>query len=316
MLRDSVVYKTIGQVELRLHIFRKPSRAGTEPSPVVLFFTGGGHVTTNPKGFFPQCHCLAKWGYVAISGEYRVLRPHGASPFESIADAKSAVRWIRGHAEELGIDPDKIAVGGQSAGGHIAACAGILDEFDEPDEDASISSRPDALVLFDPGLDMPALLVVGDGTYPLSHEEKVRISPARHFRTGLPPTILFHGTADAAVAFSSSAEFCKQMVAAGNTCELVPFEDKGHACCHFGMHDSVPFRESMIGTLRFLSQLEFVDTIPEKVDMDLQELFDLQLQQGMIAEMRRDLESVISDSGIPPAMRQNAQHFLSWLPEA
>ena len=93
---------------------------------------------------------------VAMAAEYRVYSRHKARVVDCVADAKSAIRWVRKNADRLGIDPDRIASGGGSAGGHLAAAVGTLEEFDEPDEDSSISSCPNAMLLFNPALDLTA----------------------------------------------------------------------------------------------------------------------------------------------------------------
>lgn len=90
---------------------------------------------------------------VAISAEYRIKKIHNTSPKEALVDAKSAIRWVRGNAQALGIYPTKIVVGGGSAGGPIAAATATSKGFNESDEDATISARPIALMLFNPVLD-------------------------------------------------------------------------------------------------------------------------------------------------------------------
>ena len=90
---------------------------------------------------------------VAIVADYRVSGRHRTSAFEAMADAKSALRWVRAHSAELGIESNRIVAAGGSAGGHIALSAAVFDAYDEPDEDKTISSKPNALVLFNPAVD-------------------------------------------------------------------------------------------------------------------------------------------------------------------
>ena len=89
---------------------------------------------------------------VAVRADYRVKSRHGVTPKECVEDAKSAVRWIHQNAATLGVDPSRIVAAGGSAGGHIAACTALAPGLDAPDEDLSISSKPNALVLFNPVL--------------------------------------------------------------------------------------------------------------------------------------------------------------------
>ena len=90
---------------------------------------------------------------VAISAQYRTKSSHGTGPKDCVEDGKSAIRWVRGHATELGIDPKRMAVGGGSAGGHVAAASTYCPGFDAAGEDTSISTRADALLLFNPVAD-------------------------------------------------------------------------------------------------------------------------------------------------------------------
>ena len=87
---------------------------------------------------------------VAMTAEYRIRNMHGTLATACVADVKSAVRWVRANAVKLGVDPDRIAAGGGSAGGHVAACTGVIDGFESKDEDDKISSAPNAMVLFNP----------------------------------------------------------------------------------------------------------------------------------------------------------------------
>ena len=90
---------------------------------------------------------------VAICAEYRIKSKHGTTPFECVDDGKSAVRWIREHADDLGIDPNKIVAAGGSAGGHVAACTAVINGYETNSENMDISSKPNALVLFNPVID-------------------------------------------------------------------------------------------------------------------------------------------------------------------
>src|SRR5210317_2600573 len=117
----AVVYKKVGQVELNIHVFNPPDYAASDKRPAIVFFFGGGWNGGSPSQFYPHCAYLASRGMVAMSAEYRVKTRHGTSPRECVKDGKSALRWIRIHADDLGIDPNKLAAGGGSAGGHVAA---------------------------------------------------------------------------------------------------------------------------------------------------------------------------------------------------
>jgi acetyl esterase len=219
----AVVYKTVGDVELKLHVF-EPPRETSKPCTVIIFFFGGGWARGNPNQFFPHCEQFASRGMLAISAEYRVRDRNGTTPFECVKDGKSAVRWVRAHAQELGIDADRIAAGGGSAGGHIAACTALVEDVEEEGEDLSISSAPNALVLFNPALDTvskPDIAKRFDG-------RAEELSPAHHIRKGICPTIVLHGTGDTSVPFGASVHFTRLMKQAGNDCTLQGFGGMKH----------------------------------------------------------------------------------------
>ena len=137
---------TGGAVTLNLHVFTPPGHQPSDNRPAIVFFFGGGWVDGSASHFHPQCEYLASRGMVAISAEYRVKNLHGTTPQECVKDGKSAIRYVREHAAALGIDPNRIAAGGGSAGGHVAAATGTLTAYEEPGENLAISSKPNALV--------------------------------------------------------------------------------------------------------------------------------------------------------------------------
>jgi acetyl esterase/lipase len=227
------VYKTIGDVKLSLHIF-EPATGPKANRPAIVFFFGGGWTNGSPAQFETQCRYLAARGMVAITADYRVGSRHQVKPTACVADAKSALRWVRANAKRLGIDPNRIAAGGGSAGGHLAAAIATLPDFDEPTEDRKVSSVPNALALFNPALvlaPMEGLSLDGFGTR--VPEERMgtapeKLSPAHHVKRGTPPTIIFHGKADTTVPYTTVEAFTRVMLAAGNRCELVGYEGQAH----------------------------------------------------------------------------------------
>ena len=138
-----MVYKTVGDTQLHLHIFR-PTKQRTKAPAVVSFWRW---LERYAAQFEQQCRYLASRGMVAMTAEYRTRNMHGTLATACVADGKSAVRWIR-RMPASGVDPDRIAAGGGSAGGHVAACTGVIDGFESEDEDDKISSALNAMVLF------------------------------------------------------------------------------------------------------------------------------------------------------------------------
>ena len=128
-------YKTVGDVKLNLYLFIPEGHQASDKRPAIVFFFGGGWTNGSPAQFEPHCLHFASRGMVAVAADYRVKSRHGVTPVECVADAKSAVRWLRANAAKLGVDPARIAAGGGSAGGHVATCTGVIEGLDEKSED-------------------------------------------------------------------------------------------------------------------------------------------------------------------------------------
>ena len=254
----TLVYKTAGDVKLALEVFLPPDHKPEASRPAIVFFFGGGWVGGSPKQFYPHCRYLASRGMVAVSAEYRVRNRHGTTPWDCVRDGKSAVRWVRANARQLGVDPKRIAAGGGSAGGHVAACTGTIDGLDEPGEDAAVPSRPDAMALFNPVID------TGPGGYGYSRlkEKYKEISPVEHVEPGVPPTILFHGTGDTTVPLANCRDFQERMKKAGNRCELLTFEGASHGFFNYGRGDGTAFVETVRAMDRFLIELGYLEGEP------------------------------------------------------
>ena len=250
------VYKTVGDVKLKLYIFDPAGRKPADTSPAIVFFFGGGWTGGSPAQFEPQCRYLASRGVVAISADYRVSSRNTIDkPGDCIRDAKSAMRWVRAHAQALGIDPKRIAAGGGSAGGHLAASVAMLDGFEEEGEDRSVSSKPDALVLFNPAVapprENPPPGVSGFGR---------DVWPAYHVKAGLPPTIMFFGTEDTLVGGAKEME--AEMKRAGNRCELVTYEGQRHGFFNYGAGGNKYFLDTLKRADEFLASLGWVKGEP------------------------------------------------------
>jgi len=246
----SYVYKSINQTELRLHVFM-PADQGPAPKPAVVFFFGGGWANGNVDQFVPQSKHLSERGLVAIVADYRVFDRHMTSPFEAMADAKSAIRWLRSHAKELHIDPQRIAAAGGSSGGHIALSAGVLEAFDEPAEDKSISSAPNALVLFNPAVDTTTRAERFGPRW-------MEASPMHHIHRGIPPTVVFHGKADTRVPYAGVERFCTESRKAGNQCQLFGYEGATHGFFNPSRDGGTWYRQTLAEMDRFLTTIGYL----------------------------------------------------------
>jgi acetyl esterase/lipase len=214
-----------GEVELHLHHFKPEGLQASDKRPAIVFFFGGGWSGGDPKQFYQQADFFAKQGLVCFSAEYRVSSRNKTTPFECVKDGKSAIRWVREHAAELGVDPSRIVASGGSAGGHVAACTGIIQGCEEDGEKLTTSSLPNAMILYNPVLDTTSK---GYGDKRFTPEQQTDLSPCHQVRSGIVPTLLLHGTADATVPFENAERFARLMKQAGNRCDLKPFEGQDH----------------------------------------------------------------------------------------
>lgn len=270
----SEVYRTVGDVELRMYLCNPEGHTADDRRPAIVFFFGGGWRAGSPQQFLPHCRYLAERGMVAAVADYRVASRHGVTADECVKDAKSAVRWLRANADRLGIDSDRIAAGGGSAGGHLAAATATLPAHD-PDPDG-VSPVPNALVLFNPA----TVLAPVDGDPMPTEEERERfealterfgappesMSPYHHLREGLPPTILFHGQADETVPHSTADRFCRGLREHRARCDFVSYHDQGHGFFNFGRGEGEEknkwYEDTVSRMDGFLYSLEWLDPKP------------------------------------------------------
>jgi acetyl esterase len=244
-----VEYKSVGDVTLDLHVFNPENHKPTDKTPAIVFFFGGGWNGGTPSQFYNQSEYLASRGMVAICAQYRTKKGHNTSPRECVKDGKSAVRWIRAHAAELGIDPHKLAAGGGSAGGHVAAATGTVDGFDEDGEDISVSCRPNALVLFNPVFDNSEQ---GYG-YDRVKDYWKAFSPMHNIDKEAPPTIVFLGTKDKLIPVATAEDYKQRMETAGVRCDLHTYEDQPH-----GFFNKTKYTETLIEADKFLTSLGYL----------------------------------------------------------
>jgi acetyl esterase/lipase len=187
---------------------------------------------------------------ITVLVDYRVKSRHNTTPFESLKDAKSAIRFLRKNAVELGIDANRIVASGGSAGGHLAAACFTNESLNESTDDLSVSSKPNALVLFNPVIDNGK-----DGYgYERIGDAYVTFSPIHNIKKGFPPTIFFLGTTDKLIPVSSAQNFKRKVEEVGGRCELFLFDNQPH-----GFFNKEPFlSETIAKTDSFLLSLNYI----------------------------------------------------------
>lgn len=254
-----VPFKKVGDVELNLHVFQPERPSLEDRRPAIVFFFGGGWVGGTPTQFYRQAWYLSHRGMVAICAEYRVQSRNQTTPRECVKDGKSAIRYVREHAAELGVDPDRIVAAGGSAGGHVAAATATLDKFNEETDNLEVSCRPQALVLFNP--------VSDNGPEGWGHA-KVKdywqdISPRHNLKQPVAPTLFLLGDKDNLVPVEVAETFQRRVEELGGRCELIITENAGHG--YFNKGEA--FFQTLEDTDRFLVSLELLQGPPRVRDL-------------------------------------------------
>ena len=253
-----VVYKTIETTDLKLAFFLPRDWKHTDQRPAIVFFFGGGFRAGNPLTFYSQAEYLAGRGMVAACADYRVKSRHNVTADKCFADARSAIRFVRAHAGKFGVDPHRLAAGGGSSGGALAASAAYGKGPDNPGDDPSISPRPDALILFNPAiLHSLAGTDLLDGTAEEKEQLDTVLSPLKNLAKQGPPTVIFYGAKDGLL--KTGREFSEKSRELGNACELYTAEDADH-----GFYNHAPWHDA---TLRkadeFLVSLGYLAGTPK-----------------------------------------------------
>jgi len=259
---EGYVYKTVQGTDLGAYVFRAAEEgAPAQGRPVALFF----HSSTWDNGlvsqFAPHAIYFASRGITGILLDYRVTaRFPGCTPLDAAADARSAVRWVREHAKELGVDPQRIAGCGGSAGAHAILSAALLKDGDDPADDISISCAPDAFVLFSPILDTSPKGVFSERFGDAKTAR--RASLMKLVRRKLPPMLIIHGTQDRVVPYEHSLRFKKKNWWRRNECHLLPYEAQGHGFFNFNF-DVRLYEHTLNDMDRFFTALEYLAENPD-----------------------------------------------------
>ena len=192
----------------------------------VIHWYGGGFTGGSKNAMAQTSRVYAERGYVAIAAQYRLANQ---SPYPGLVhDAKAAIRWTRAHAKDLGIEPQRIAVAGYSAGGYLAlftAGTGKLPQFEGDGGNPGVSSEVAACLAYYPAGNITNALISPAG---LSADERTAANSATHIAAGFPPTIIFHGVADATIRIESSQRMFQQFRDAGVPVEMHAYEGAAH----------------------------------------------------------------------------------------
>lgn len=247
-LQRDVLYDTIDGQKLLLDI---AVPTGDGPHPCVVMFHGGAWIGGSRKDlsygdkgrdgkYLPSTiEEVAAKGYVGVSASYR-LAPKHKFPAQ-IQDARAAVRFLRANAKEFGIDPNRVAAGGFSAGGHLALLLGLAGEVEGWDAGGNLkeSSKVQCVVDFfgpadlslyavSPGVEDAYMVPVFGKAVKTDPKVYKTASPITYVSKAAPPVLIFHGNFDLVVPIIHSENMLKALKDAGATAELVTVRGEGH----------------------------------------------------------------------------------------
>ncbi len=222
---------------LQLNLAKPKSATGALPT--ILCIHGGGFRAGKRESYDKLCLTLAQHGYVAATVTYR-LAP--AYPFPAaVLDCKAAVRWLRAHAAEHGIDPKRIGVTGGSAGGHLAQFLGVtmgVKEFEGEgnlDQSSNVTcvvnyyGPSDFTQSYGKSVDAAEVLpLFFGGDLSTKRREHIVGSPLYWVTPFAAPTLCVHGTEDPYVAFEQATWIVDKLKAATVEAELLPIQGAGH----------------------------------------------------------------------------------------
>jgi acetyl esterase/lipase len=222
--------------------------------PAVIIIHGGGF-NDGDKAKRREINIgtnLARNGYVGMSINYKLRKTQGQVTWpRSVLDAKTSVQWLRGNAERLGIDPDRIGVIGGSAGGNLAAMLALTQPKDgfEPTEGphANQSTKVNCAIDLYGAVNLMTyhdMKMFGGVSREEAPELYIKASPTTYVHKASPPLLLIHGDADDVVKLDQSEILAKKLLEVGAPHELVVVKDGPHT---FHLEDHIDLRPKVIG---------------------------------------------------------------------
>lgn len=241
-------YKELANRKLTAYVVQPDDGTKGEKRPALVFFHGGGWTKGSPGLFNATAKYFSDRGLVCVLVEYRLLTNDPTDPPDvCLRDGKSAMRWVRTHAAEIGVDPSRIAAIGGSVGGNIAAYTALGASFDDELDDKNVSPKPQALILIDPVLNNGP----GDYGYKRVKSQYQEYSPAHQEMQGAPPTLILGGAEDKVAKPSTLSEYQAKMKSAGAQCEVIFYPG-----AQYGFYRKATyFKETILEMDRFLSSL-------------------------------------------------------------
>ena len=248
-LVETIWYKETEKCLLRLLVVRPMTDNTT--SPAVVWIHGGGWQSDVPERCLPQIAYFAVHGAVGISVEYRLANTNGTTVYNCVEDCIDAITYLHENASKLGIDAERITLCGDSAGGHLALCAGS--PMITRSERSLVAGIVDCNGIVDLTMKWRTILPKNEQTLSsdtakwLERYNRIcSISPIYNVCPNNPPTLILHGLADIVVEPEEAARYYRELQRAGVDAELRMLPGMPHA---FILFDYAVKNETVLGIL-------------------------------------------------------------------
>ena len=254
VVTKDAIYKVVNNDSLMLRVYFPDNFKKKKKYLTIVFFFGGGWNGGTITQFEDQSKYFASRGMVTAVVDYRVKSRNKTTPFDAVKDAKSAMRYLKNHAKDFGIDTKKMVASGGSAGGHLAAATTLLPGLNESTDDLSVSPKATALILFNPVIDN------GEGGYGYERigDRYMEISPMHNITKGAPPTIFFLGDNDKHIPVATGKEYKSRMEAVGSRCDLFIYEGQEHGFFNKSKKKGKYYYETVYEADLFLQSLGYL----------------------------------------------------------
>lgn len=253
------IYQTVAGRELKLWVAKPADWQITDHRPAIVFFHGGGWTAGDASQFAPHSRHLAELGMVAITVQYRFWdKSQRDLPEICVQDARSAFRWITTRAAELGIDPTRLAASGGSAGGHLAACIPLENNFNDPAGTKLPPVLPAALILFNPVVDFTIL----PGANEKNRHARERLSPLFHLTAAHPPTLIMVGANDTTTPPAQDHAYVAQLTKLGVRAEVKLYPGQVHGFFNYKATGNPWYDATLADLDQFLATLGWIKLPP------------------------------------------------------
>ncbi|MCF7567755.1 alpha/beta hydrolase [Sabulilitoribacter arenilitoris] len=254
--QETILYKQIDTTKLFIDIYYPHKVEANKNYPAMIFFFGGGWIGGNKTQFTKHAEYFSKRGMICFLADYRTKSKNKTTPYESLKDAKSVIRFIRKNAMRFHVDSTKVIASGGSAGGHLAAATALIQDYNESTDDLSIDCTPNALVLFNPVIDN------GPGGYGYERIEDnyKKFSPIHNIKKGAPPTIIFLGTMDKLIPVVTAKYYKNVMNKVKSRCDLKLYEGEKHG--FFNYKNFEAYKKTVTEADKFLVSLGYLKNKP------------------------------------------------------